>query len=257
MELSVHLAFTAYQKRRRQSHPAWVHKKRMVWLADLCLNSPVSNPFHTDKEIAHNIGVVLSSSTPREPLNRGIMNRETFQAHLLRAAELAISFAREYVLNDLPDQVVFLVHPNQSCDENPPRGDEETYPEDTQKDDQPITFATAEAVVDYLWRNEKTPEWIDISVRKEDGEHTYLQLLCCGRFTSMEELMYYTDGEVPPFGIKSPDLPPGYDASADELRKFDVNWHEKAKWNNKHLHQTDDRWTVHLLHSIRSVFRKK
>jgi hypothetical protein len=185
------------------------------------------------------------------------MNRETFQEHLLRAAELAVSFARKYVLNDLPDQVVFLVHPNQSCDENPRRGDEETYPDDSQKDDQPLTFTTAEAVVDYLWRNEKVPEWIDINVEREDGTHTYLQLICCGRFSSMEELMYHRDGGVPPFSIKSPNLPPGYDTSEAETRKFDVNWQDKAKSNYKHLLQTNDRWAVRLLHSIRSLFVRK
>lgn len=202
-----------------------------------------------------------SRARAREPvnneLNRGIMNRETFQEHLLRSAELAVSFARKYVLNDLPDQVVYLVHPNQSCDENPRRGDEETYPEDTQKDDQPLTFTKAEAVVDYLWRNEKIPEWIDISVGGEDREHTYLQLLCCGRFTSMEKFMYYLDGGLPPFGIKSPNLPPGHVTSEDEIRKFDVNWQDKAESNYKHLHQNNDRWAVRLLYSIRSLFVRK
>jgi hypothetical protein len=185
------------------------------------------------------------------------MNREIFQENLLRAADSAVSFARKYALNELPDQVVFLVHPNQSCDENPRRGDEETYPEDTQKDDQPLTFTTTEAVVGYLWRNEKAPEWIDISVEREDGEHTYLQLLCCGRFSSMEELMYHRKGGIPPFSIKSPNLPPCYDKSEAETRKFDVNWQEKAKWNYKHLHQTDDRWAGRLLHSIRYFFVRK
>jgi hypothetical protein len=182
------------------------------------------------------------------------MNREIFQEHLLRAAESAVIFARKYALNDLPDQVVFLVHPNQSCDENPRRGDEETYPEDTQKDDQPLTFRTAEAVVGYLWRNEKVPEWIDINVGGEDGDHTYLRLLCCGRFTATVELLYHRDGNIPPFSVKSPVFSPGYDDTPEaESQKFDVNWQEKAKREFKRLQETENNLGHRLLRTVRSL----
>jgi hypothetical protein len=37
--------------------------------------------------------------------------------------------------------------------------------------------------------------------------HTCMRLICCGRFTGLEERLYYRGG-LPPFGIKSPTLPP-------------------------------------------------
>lgn len=184
------------------------------------------------------------------------MNKEIFQDHLTRAADSAVDFARSYVLNELPSQRKFLIHPNQSFDDNPLRADEETYPNDSQPDDQPILFTTAEAVVDYLWRNTKIPEWIDINVGGEDGEHTYLQLLCCGRFTATEELLYHRNGGVPPFSVKSPVLPPGYDDSVEAgAQKFDVNWTEKAKREFQERQRAEDGLLRRLLHSTRSLFR--
>jgi len=174
----------------------------------------------------------------------------------MRAADSAVDFARKYVLNELPNQRKFLVHPNQSFDGNPLCEDEETYPGETQSEDEPIIFTTVEAAVDYLWRNKKVPEWIDISVGGEDGEHTFLQLLCCGRFTATDELLYHRDGGVAPFSIKSPVLPPGYDDSVDDgSQKFDVNWLEKAKREFQERRKTEDGLLRRLLHSTRSLFR--
>jgi hypothetical protein len=183
------------------------------------------------------------------------MDKEIFQERLLSAADLAVKFARNYVWNELPEKRVFLVHPNQSFDGNPLNGDEVTYPSDTQADDQPIIFATAEAVVDYLWRDDKVPEWIDISVGGEDGNHTHLQLLCCGRFTATEELLYHRSGDIPPFSIKSPVLPPGYDdTSGADSQKFDANWQEKAKREFKRVQESENRLAHRLIRSVRSFF---
>lgn len=183
------------------------------------------------------------------------MNKEIFQEHLSRATDLAVTFARNYVWNDLPEPRVFLVHPNQSFDGNPLSGDEVTYPSNTQADDKPIVFSTAEAVVDYLWRDDKVPEWIDISVGGEDGNHTHLQLLCCGRFTATEELLYHRDGGIPPFSVKSPVFPPSYDdAPGAEAQKFDANWREKAKREFKRVQGTENKLIHRLIRSVRSLF---
>jgi len=183
------------------------------------------------------------------------MNKEIFQEHLSRAADLAVTFARNYVWNDLPESRVFLVHPNQSFDGNPLSGDEVTYPSDTQTNDQPIIFSTAEAVVDYLWRDYKVPEWIDISVGGEDGNHTHLQLLCCGRFTATEELLYHRSGDITPFSIKSPVFPPGYDHTSEtESQKFDANWQEKAKRTFQERRKAESGLFRRLLRSTRSMF---
>ncbi len=49
-------------------------------------------------------------------------------------------------------------------------------------------------------------------------------MLCCGRFTANEQLLYYEDGEGErmPFHVKSPPLPPSYDPESGE--RFSLNW---------------------------------
>src|SRR5262245_42194894 len=47
------------------------------------------------------------------------------------AAQRAVGFAREHVQQHLPDEVAFLVFPNQSFDENARIGDEVVFPDDS------------------------------------------------------------------------------------------------------------------------------
>jgi hypothetical protein len=157
------------------------------------------------------------------------MNKDTFHEHLSSAVEKAVTFAGQHVWNRLASSLVFLVYPNESFDGNPLREDEVTYPADTQPNEAPLIFPSIDAVVGYLWRDGNVPEWIDINVAREDGKNTSLRLLCCGRFTAREELLYHRDGGIPPFSVKSPYLPPGYDAKRSaRSQKFDVNWRDKS-----------------------------
>ena len=59
------------------------------------------------------------------------MGRGTFEARLRTAAGQAVQFARQFVREVLPDDVAFLVYPNQPCDENPRVGDEEVFPDES------------------------------------------------------------------------------------------------------------------------------
>jgi hypothetical protein len=132
--------------------------------------------------------------------------------------------ARRCVRQVLPPKLTFLVYPNQSYDDNPRVGDEVTFPEDSLPDGIYDGPWSARQVVAFSWRNGRVPEWIDIGVEAADAEQTMLRLHCCGRFTAREELLYhrYRDG-VPPFSIKSPWLPPGWE-NAETHGKFDLNW---------------------------------
>jgi hypothetical protein len=122
----------------------------------------------------------------------------------------------------LPDDARYLVYPNQSYDGNPRVGDEEVFPEESLPEDQFHGPWSTEATLNWLWRNGKVPEWIDVDVQAEGGRHTLIALRCCGRFTGQEELLYhrYLEG-VPPFSIKSPYLPPCWE-SVEESGKFDL-----------------------------------
>ena len=152
-----------------------------------------------------------------------------FETRLRTAAQQAVLFARELVRQSLPDEIAFLVYPNQSCDDNPRVGDEEVFSEESLPEGEYHGPLSLEEAVAFLWRSGKVPEWIDTAVQAEDGVCSFVGLRCCGRFTAAEELLYHRrpDG-VPPFSIKSPVLPPGWE-SVEESGRFDLNWQGREK----------------------------
>ena len=129
-------------------------------------------------------------------------------------------------LQTLPEKMVFRVYPNQSHDGNPRVQDEQVFPEETLAEGVYHGPWSVKAVVRFLWRNGKVPEWIDIAVESENGSCTFLALRCCGRFTAQEDLLYHRPGGCPPFSIKSPCFPPGL-WNVEEEGKFDLHWREK------------------------------
>ncbi|HEV2765580.1 MAG TPA: hypothetical protein VGV38_21530 [Pyrinomonadaceae bacterium] len=151
------------------------------------------------------------------------MEREIFRQRLGEASERAVAWAREHVSNPLPADCLFLLYPNQSDDRDPPRGDEETFPEESLPDGNFLGPLSAEEVVGRLWRNGKVPEWVNVAVKACDARRTYLALLCCGRFTAREDLLYFASEGHAPFHVTSPDLPPRW-RSVEESGKFDLYW---------------------------------
>jgi hypothetical protein len=151
------------------------------------------------------------------------VDRGTFETRLREAAQQAVQFARQYVREVLPDEMVFLVYPNQSCDENPRVGDEVVFPDESLPEGQHHGPWAAGDVVSFLWRDGKVPEWIDIAVHGAGTRHTVVRLLCCGRFTGQDDLLYHRNPGVPPFSVKSPNLPPGWE-SVEASGRFSLAW---------------------------------
>ena len=152
------------------------------------------------------------------------MTREAFADLLHRASLLDRDFASQHVHNVLPASFRYLVHLNQSHDWEPLRPDQRVFPGDAATFGESIGPLEAESVVALLWREGHIPEWVDISVEHMDAEHTYLGLLCCGRFTSDDSRLYYARADQGPFGIKSPRLPPRW---AESNERFELHWHPK------------------------------
>ena len=156
------------------------------------------------------------------------MDRSTFQARLQVVGQKVVQFAREHVRQALPDEVAFLVYPNQSFDGNPRVGDEVVFPSESLPDGKYRGPWSIEEAVGFLWRSGKVPEWIDAAVEAEDGLRSLVGLRCCGRFTASEELLYHRPGGFPPFSIKSPVLPPGWE-SVEGSGRFDLYWREQPE----------------------------
>ena len=144
------------------------------------------------------------------------MNRNIFHDLLNECTQYAVKFAKEYVTETLPDEILYYVKLNYSmdvdCDEK-----FRTYPDDEKK---VYKYINAEQVSHILVRENRIPVWIDISVMKVRRGKTIVELLCAGRYTDeSEELYYYRRGQGP-FGIKSPPLPFNYNT---EKKKFSLN----------------------------------
>jgi hypothetical protein len=158
------------------------------------------------------------------------MEKAAFEKHLIQASQFVVEFTRPMVIQTLPDPVLYRVFPNQSFDANPRVEDEQTFPEETLPDDRYHGDWTSAQVLQFLWRNSKVPEWINVQVKAVDASSTYLGLYCCGRFTGSEKLLYHAREGYPPFHVLSPPLPQDWHGKA-QGRKFDLYWFDK-----KHKH---------------------
>lgn len=153
------------------------------------------------------------------------MERATFEHRLATAARNAVTFARGFVLQSLPDEFALLVIPNCSYDGNPRVGDEEVFPHDSEalpagRSHGP--WSVAEAVA-FLWRSGKVPEWINLHVVAEDSNRSLVELHCCGRFSASEELLYHQHEGLAPFHVLGPPLPPDWQG-AEVSGRFDLYW---------------------------------
>ncbi len=139
------------------------------------------------------------------------MDKSVFTSRFSSAAARAREFAQTLVKESLPQQMLFHLFLNNSCDVG--ASDEfKLFPEDSFRTVH-LQRLTAQQVVDELWRNGLVPQWVDLSVIGETGVSTLVGVLACGRFTSDEKRLYRPLNEeygYAPFQVKSPVLPVGY-----------------------------------------------
>ncbi|MRG98399.1 hypothetical protein [Polyangium spumosum] len=137
------------------------------------------------------------------------MDRATFASRLETASLRARDFARELVLEHLPDEIRFDVVLNASYDGNPLHPDEVVFPGDGERFSRAdLKGVDATTVLDLLLRDGMVPEWINLTVTHEHGGKTFIEVLCCGRFTANESLLYHAEEGYPPFHVLGPSIPP-------------------------------------------------
>lgn len=121
----------------------------------------------------------------------------------------------------LPDAPLFLIEPNASYDGNAVPGDEDLFPQDSLPAGRTLGPLDATAATNWLWREGKIPEWIDVRAYDASSSASVLWLMCCGRFTSQADRLYHEREGNQPFHVTSPVLPPGWTSvEADGL--FDL-----------------------------------
>lgn len=147
------------------------------------------------------------------------MTKEDFKISLKKALDGLIVFTQEMVVNKLPLNYKFIIKTNCSYDGNELEEDEEIYPDDMIDESNLINPATEETAINYLWRNGKVPQWINVQVSSCDSDFSYITLECCGRYSAFPN---HKDG---PFRGLGPNIPYCYvDQDSGELRvKVDLN----------------------------------
>lgn len=147
------------------------------------------------------------------------MTKEDFKISLEKALDGLINFTQEMVINKLPHDCKFIIKTNCSYDGNELENDEEIYPDDKIDESSSINPATKSTVIDYLWRNGKVPQWINVQVNSCDLNFSYITLKCCGRYSAF---LNHKDG---PFRGLGPSIPYRYyDPISEKLiQKVDLN----------------------------------
>lgn len=104
---------------------------------------------------------------------------------------------------------------NASYDGKPLHPDEVVFPDDAERFSRAgLKGVDATTVIDLLFRDGMVPEWINLTVTHEHGGRTFVEALCCGRFTANEALLYHAREGYPPFHVLGPSIPPGVEAPA-------------------------------------------
>lgn len=165
------------------------------------------------KYTAADIRVVDPQAYKEYPVD---ISKQGFQSNFRSATSKAVAFAKTRVINFLPEKIKYLVYMNASNDMEPLEEGECKFSGDPNRK---VYFDDLE-VAEFLWREGKVPEWINVSVCDASDEYTEVRLVCCGRFSSKKEHMYHVQELQAPFHVLGPDLPQGFDLSSGE--KFDL-----------------------------------
>ena len=130
------------------------------------------------------------------------MNIDIFASHLKESSDLAIIHGSNYISNVISENITYDIEFNISYDDN--MGEWfDRYPDDEGRIIENLSF---DEVVNELYRNNKIPAWIDISIIASNKVNTRLNLVCSGRYTNRLDDLYYVEQGTYPFGIKSPRL---------------------------------------------------
>ncbi|MFN0020270.1 MAG: hypothetical protein ACKVP0_18570 [Pirellulaceae bacterium] len=156
------------------------------------------------------------------------MTRDRFRDLFILATERVLEFTRTFVIQEIPETPRYRVRCNKSHDVAHDGTSLTAFPQDSLPGQEFHGPWTGVAVIDFLWRDGRVPQWIDVSVVDVEGDTTFIELYCCGRYVAEEERMYYSP-KMGPFGVKGPPLPPSWDDKKRE--KFDLHWSALRKEN--------------------------
>lgn len=155
------------------------------------------------------------------------MERDQFAERLSLATTRTVDFGQQFVWNVLPAPCQYLVSLSREGAKHTVHAGETVFPEDAQRAAEYVGPLDVAGVVALVWRAGKIPEWINISVHSADEASTYLELVCCARFTDQERLLYFPQSDICPFQVRGPVVPPGW--RGEDGGKFDLHWRHQPR----------------------------
>ena len=144
-----------------------------------------------------------------------MINRQTFAENLHKATDYAMAWAREHVVNPLPEKVRYYIENEVYLDKNLWSYEQERYFDQ---------FLTAAQLVENLLEEGSSPKKIYINLLTITEEHSIMTISFKEEFTYDETEFKNKEEGFPPFHALSPLLPPNYRPG---MAKFDLFWNVK------------------------------
>lgn len=152
-----------------------------------------------------------------------MISRQTFAENLRNATDFAMAWAREHVVNILPEKVKYYIENEVILDRNLWSYEQEKFFDE---------FLSHEQLIDRLLRNGTVPRYINLNVHTIKDDVTIMTVEHADEYVDdQSELLYQEDG-FPPFHALSPVLPPTFVEKAGETPKFDLFWKKKKVSNH-------------------------
>jgi hypothetical protein len=128
------------------------------------------------------------------------VDHDTFQQRFREAAQVARDFARRYIEEELPDDLLFRVHVQGSAQT---RG---------------LQACGEVKALRQVWRDGAVPFWVNMAVVGEIGTATIVEVFASERFTADDSKLYHEREGRPPFHVLGPSLPVGF----EEGQRFSI-----------------------------------
>jgi len=148
----------------------------------------------------------------------GEIRLEGIRANLANAAESALSLARKLVLQELPDQLLFLLDTAASGPSVMLEYGERRVGLGTTDDPQPLNKA-----VEWLWHDGHAAMWVDVNARRADDQFTYIGLMRSRGFVARPDRLYHKAEGYPPFHVTGLFAPANWE-SVEKNGRFKLGW---------------------------------
>lgn len=141
------------------------------------------------------------------------MTKEDFRLRLVTSLNKSIEIAEKFVKEDLQNKLIINLYSRDKKDR--------------------LIRISIDEVVEKLYRDGKTPKWVNLNVVKVDCGYTILECCYSDIFTNDDKLMQFHNEPQSPFKSGSPYLPPHWKGLENDGKFNLVKYDEEEGWPQK------------------------